>query len=62
MILTITWEGRHTQDLGFLLWKHPQRAQQFELSFGGGYGGEAGHLYCQGERCTSAAGGQMQRQ
>ena len=37
MILTITWEGQHTQDLGYLLWKHPQRAQQFELSYGKAY-------------------------
>ena len=33
MILTITWEGQNTQDLGCLLWKHPERAQQFELSY-----------------------------
>ncbi len=37
MILTITWEGQNTQDLGYLLWKHPQRAQQFELSHGKAY-------------------------
>ena len=37
MILTITWEGQNTQDLGFLLWKHPERAQQFELSYGKAY-------------------------
>ena len=37
MILTITWEGRNTQDLGFLLRKNPERAQQFELSFGKAY-------------------------
>ena len=37
LILTITWEGQHTQDLGYLLWKHPQRAQQFELSYGKAY-------------------------
>ncbi len=37
MILTITWEGSHTQDLGFLLRKHPDRAQQFNLSYGKAY-------------------------
>ena len=37
MILTITWEGKNTQDLGFLLYKHPERAQQFELSYGKAY-------------------------
>ena len=37
MILTITCEGRNTQDLGFLLSKHPDRVQQFALSFGKAY-------------------------
>ena len=37
MILTITCEGQHTQDLGYLLYKHPDRAQQFELSYGKAY-------------------------
>lgn len=37
MILTITWEGQNTQDLGFLLYKHPERAQQFDLSYGKAY-------------------------
>ena len=37
MILTITWEGQNTQDLGFLLYKHPERAQQFELNSGKAY-------------------------
>ena len=37
MILTITYEGQNTQDLGFLLYKHPDRAQQFELSYGKAY-------------------------
>lgn len=37
MILTITWEGQNTQDLGYLLYKHPERAQQFELSYGKAY-------------------------
>lgn len=37
MLLTITYEGQHTQDLGYLLHKHPDRAQQFELSYGKAY-------------------------
>ena len=37
MILTITWEGQNTQDLGYLLYKHPQRTQQFDLSYGKAY-------------------------
>lgn len=37
MLLTITYEGQNTQDLGYLLHKHPGRAQQFELSYGKAY-------------------------
>ncbi|MBD5082222.1 MAG: 3' terminal RNA ribose 2'-O-methyltransferase Hen1 [Ruminococcaceae bacterium] len=37
MLLTITYEGRGTQDLGYLLHKNPERAQQFELSYGKAY-------------------------
>lgn len=37
MLLTITYEGENTQELGFLLHKHPDRAQQFELSYGKAY-------------------------
>ena len=37
MLLTITYEGHNTQELGFLLHKHPDRAQQFELSYGKAY-------------------------
>ena len=37
MLLTITYEGEHTQNLGFLLHKNPDRAQQFELSYGKAY-------------------------
>ena len=37
LLLTITWEGQNTQDLGYLLSKHPDRAQQFELSYGRAY-------------------------
>lgn len=34
MLLTITYEGKNTQDLGYLLHKNPERAQQFELNYG----------------------------
>ena len=37
MLLTITYEGQNTQDLGYLLHKNPERAQQFELSYGKAY-------------------------
>ena len=37
MLFTITYEGEHTQDLGYLLHKNPDRAQQFSLSFGTAY-------------------------
>ena len=37
MLLTITYEGEHSQDLGFLLHKNPERAQQFDLSYGKAY-------------------------
>ena len=37
MLLTITYEGQNTQELGYLLHKHPDRAQQFELSYGKAY-------------------------
>ena len=37
MLLTITYEGTQTQDLGYLLHKNPNRAQSFELSFGNAY-------------------------
>lgn len=37
MLLTITYEGHDTQDLGYLLHKNPERAQQFELNFGKAY-------------------------
>ena len=37
MLLTITYEGNNTQELGFLLHKNPERAQQFELNFGKAY-------------------------
>lgn len=34
MLLTITYTGGHTQDLGYLLFKNPYRPQTFELSHG----------------------------
>ena len=37
MLLTITYTGKQTQDLGYLLHKNPYRAQSFELSFGNAY-------------------------
>ena len=37
MLLTVTYEGTNTQDLGFLLHKHPDRAQQFVLNYGKAY-------------------------
>lgn len=37
MLLTITYEGHNTQELGFLLHKNPERAQQFALSYGKAY-------------------------
>lgn len=37
MLLTITYEGHNTQDLGFLLHKNPDRAQCFDLSYGKAY-------------------------
>ena len=37
MLLTITYEGQNTQDLGYLLHKNPERAQQFELNYGKAY-------------------------
>ena len=37
MLLTITYEGHNTQDLGYLLHKNPARAQQFELNYGKAY-------------------------
>lgn len=37
MLLTITYEGHNAQDLGYLLHKNPERAQQFELNYGKAY-------------------------
>lgn len=37
MLLTITYEGENSRDFGYLLHKNPDRAQQFELSYGKAY-------------------------
>ena len=37
MLLTITCEGHNTQDIGYLLYKNPERPQQFDLSYGKAY-------------------------
>ena len=37
MLLTITYTGKNTQELGYLLHKNPYRAQSFDLSFGNAY-------------------------
>ncbi|MDR0312390.1 MAG: hypothetical protein LBI14_02210 [Treponema sp.] len=37
MLLTITYTGHNTSDLGYLLHKNPQRPQMFELSYGNAY-------------------------
>lgn len=37
MLLTITYTGKQTQNLGYLLHKNPYRAQSFDLSFGHAY-------------------------
>ena len=51
MLLTITYEGENTQDLGYLLHKNPRRAQQFSLSFGKAY---VFYPEVSGERTTAA--------
>ena len=37
MLLTITYRGENSQDLGYLLHKNPARPQSFDLSFGKAY-------------------------
>jgi 3' terminal RNA ribose 2'-O-methyltransferase Hen1 len=37
MLFTITYTGQNTQELGYLLYKNPARAQVFELSHGKAY-------------------------
>lgn len=37
MLLTITYTGNETQNLGYLLQKNPARPQQFEVSYGKAY-------------------------
>ncbi len=51
MLLTITTTHRPATDLGYLLEKHPERAQRFELAWG------AAHVFypeASDERCTAA--------
>ena len=51
MLLTITTTRQPATDLGYLLHKHPDRAQAFELSFG------TAHVFypeASAERCTAA--------
>jgi hypothetical protein len=50
MLLTITTTHRPAHDLGYLLHKHPERFQSFDLSFG------KAHVYypeVSAERCTA---------
>src|SRR5262245_37743503 len=51
MTLTLTLTRPPATDLGYLLHKHPERVQQFELAFGAAhvFYPEAGH-----DRCTAA--------
>ena len=37
MLLTITYTGKNTQDLGYLLHKNPSRPQEFSLNYGKAY-------------------------
>jgi hypothetical protein len=37
MLLTITYSGHSTTELGYLLHKNPYRPQKFELSYGIAY-------------------------
>ena len=37
MLLTITYDGRDTQDLGYLLHKNPYKVQKYELNLGTAY-------------------------
>ncbi len=51
MLLTITTTHKPATDLGYLLHKHPDRCQRFELAFG------AAHVFyseASAERCTAA--------
>ena len=51
MLLTITYTGKNTEDLGYLLHKNPFRAQRFELNFGSAY---VFYPEVSGERTTAA--------
>src|SRR5438270_13176222 len=51
MLLTLTLTRPPATDLGFLLHKHPDRVQRFELPFGGAY---VFYPEAADERCTAA--------
>ena len=51
MLLTITTTHQPATDLGYLLHKHPERCQTFDLAFG------QAHVFypeAQADRCTAA--------
>lgn len=37
MILTITYRGENTENIGYLLHKNPKRPQVFEMNYGRAY-------------------------
>ncbi|MCL2021414.1 MAG: 3' terminal RNA ribose 2'-O-methyltransferase Hen1 [Betaproteobacteria bacterium] len=51
MLLTITYQGQNTTDLGYLLYKNPYRPQMFELNHGKAY---VFYPEVAGERTTAA--------
>lgn len=51
MLLTIATTHRPATDLGYLLHKHPERAQSFELPFGGA---QVFYTEATAEKCTAA--------
>ena len=51
MLVTITYAGPNATDLGYLLFKHPSKAQSFDMSVG------TAHVFypeATDERCTAA--------
>ena len=51
MLLTLTSTAAQASDLGYLLHKHPDRVQQFDLSFGSAF---VHYPEATAERCTVA--------
>ena len=51
MLLTITYKGENATDLGFLLFKNPQRPQEFQLNYGKAY---VFYPEANSETCTAA--------